>query len=198
MRISLKLGIDLDGCLVDFNAGYVDLLIKEKGEDLFPPDRNADNFPPVWFYERHFGYGDVEEAVWKKIKESPDFWQKLGPLPTAVATLQQLDILEIFGHEVYFITHRSGREVKKQSEIWLVGHGFEFPTVLIAGDKAPIIQALELDFYIDDKPETIIELHSMKYPKHLYLKDAPYNRHVSVGNRVSTVLEALEDVLNGK
>lgn len=196
----MKLGIDLDGCLVDFNSGYIDLLIKARGEDLFPPDRNDENFPPVWFYEREFGYGDVEGEVWGQIKESPLFWQNLKPLHNAREALQLLDVYTLLNvADVYFITHRSGRDVKGQSEEWLIRNGVYLPTVLIAGDKAPIIQALNLDFYIDDKPETITQLDGLKFPRHLYLKDAPYNRHVKLeyGKRIGSVAEALMEVMNG-
>ena len=197
----MKLGVDLDGCLADFNTAYTKLLIEIKGEDLFPPDRNDDNFPTMWFYERAYGYEDVEAEAWRYIKDGGnEFWHNLPSMPTAEGAILMLDLLANMEHDVYFITHRSGNDVKWQSEAWLQDRHMDNPTVLIAGNKAPIIQALELDFYIDDKPETIQELDTMKYPIYLYLKDAPYNRDLVLtrGKRVSTVLKALQELTNGK
>ena len=194
----MRLGIDLDGCLADFNTAYTKLLINIKGEDFFPPDRNSDNFPKIWHYEREYGYTDVEAVAWDQITKSDTFWFDLPEMPRANEAIQILNAINLSGHAVYFITHRSGNDVKMQSEDWLVQRGMLNPTVLIAGDKIPIIKALGLDFYIDDKPEMIVDIDTYCIPKHLFIKDAPYNRGLGLrhAKRVPTVYDALVGVFD--
>ena len=200
----MNFGIDLDGCLADFNSAYTKLLIDESGEDRFPPDRTPNTFPPVWFYEREFGYSkEVEEKVWTKIKSDPNFWYNLSPYYNAYDAFELLNDLDTSDHSIYFITHRGGVAPKQQTESWLINHGdFECPTVIIAGDKTPLMEPLGLDFFIDDKPETIQDIcksNTKVTNGGLYILDRPYNKHI-VGDAIRTpsVAAALTDFMKGK
>lgn len=115
-------------------------------------------------------------------------------MPDAVATVKRLEQLSRAGHDVYYITNRMGQQAKYQTELWLYNAGMNYPTVLMAANKLPIIESLGLDFYIDDKPETVYELAEVPgLVKSLYMKDAGYNRAFTQlkFNRVSSVKEAL-------
>lgn len=191
----IRLGCDVDGVLVDFNTAYVKLFQTLTGRDLFPSDWTEQldkTFPTCWNYEKLAGYTSEEvKLVWDHIKADPDFWLHLDPYKETHAAICCLDPHAASDCDIYFITHRTGTRVKSQTEGWLLDIGFYNPTVLIAGDKIPIINSLELDAYIDDKPETV-EQACADTKARIYLMDRPYNREVKVGERVGSVREMLE------
>ncbi len=90
----------------------------------------------------------------KHVCESGTFWGNIPPFHDAHMNLRELASLSHSGHDVYFITQRSGVRAKEQTEDWLMNNGFnELPTVLLSDRKALCCEALALDFYIDDKQE---------------------------------------------
>lgn len=149
-----KIGFDVDGVLADFQSRYIELHIRLSGKNLFPREVVADpaNNVPTWYYPQHFGYTDAEDkAVWAALKADPMFWQTIDPLAGIRGILPSLNPLS---HDFYFITDRSGLNVKRQTEHWLVKSGYSsWPTVLISSEKAMVARALKLDAYIDDKLE---------------------------------------------
>jgi 5'(3')-deoxyribonucleotidase len=161
----MKIGIDVDGVLANFNESFIDRIIEVTGKDLFPP-RPFDI--PTWHYPQHYGYTEAEMdfadgPVWKSVKKDPTFWYLLQPylgVPEFLSTLDSGD------HEIYFVTNRAGIQVKAQTESWLEFHGFGlrtpnfgFPTVLISSDKGTIAKALRLDLYIDDNDDNCLAVH---------------------------------------
>lgn len=200
----MVLAIDIDGVLADFNRSYGRTFIKISGEDKFPAgweDQLADNeFPPVWSWEGFYGYSpEVEKKVWTEaIFESKDFWRNLDPLPHTRWTLAVLNARAKAGDDVYFLTNRAGQRAKTQTEMWLYEHGMNFPTVILSGDKTPLLRALKVNFFVDDKPETIVDAAAVAASEgwkdfQLFIRDAPYNRQTTVPNcqRVGSVKEAL-------
>lgn len=180
-----KLGIDVDGVLADFCTGYNHLL-QEQGSR--PVVYNC------WDWDKAAGFTSEERGnAWKVIKET-DFWFNLYPLPGAEADMERLGGLAE-DHDIYFITHRQGKECKQQTEDWLFRYGIACPTVLIStDDKRPLISGLDLDFYIDDKLSTIENADLLRqYGLKLFLLDRPYNQcGPTVGfTRVNTVSEGL-------
>lgn len=192
-----NLGIDLDGCLCQFNYSYARCLTERTGI-AFPDFRKED--PAQWAWDRTAGVSkDDERWVWEECILNPKkkFWQNLLPTDGAPDTIRQLDRLSKNGHNVYYITSRPGSTAKKQSEEWLYSFGMDYPTVLISNDKLPTAQGLELDCLIDDKLETVnhILLNYMDYPypKRTYLKHARYNEE---GRFVGTmVVESVKEML---
>jgi len=66
--------------------------------------------------------------------------------------------------EVCFITQRpatAGDTVQRQTQRWLVGQGFDLPSVLvIAGSRGAAAGALRLDYHVDDSPTNCIDVKS--------------------------------------
>jgi len=151
----LRIGLDIDGVLSDFNAGYRDLFVETTQKDLF----NGEVDPPCWNYHTGYGYTDKEMvAVWAAIREDHGFWERLAPYPGATKFLTNL-FWRRSTMDVYFVTTRVGREVKLQTERWLARHGFPNPTVLIAkGDKGAIAAGLGLTHVLDDRPENLFTM----------------------------------------
>jgi uncharacterized HAD superfamily protein len=195
----MKLGIDIDGCLANFTESYANLLISIGGDRLPADWRTNRDFPDIWDWDKKYGYtSEQRNKAWEHIK-STDFWFELQPLPQAPIAIEVLDQLAD-DHEVYFITHRMGKQAKQQTEDWLFGQGFvtRDATVLIAGDdKTPIVQGLNLDFYIDDKWTTMYKLAAAPIKTKLYMVDYAHNRHTNiVGVKwVPSVVDGLDDFL---
>lgn len=197
-----RIGLDLDGVLADFNHGYIDLIRTELGIQLPKPSAT---YPDVWNYERAAGITSSQEnKLWNRIKTS-EFWGTLHPLQETPYVLDVLSRLRFGGHDIYFITSRPGQKSKLLSERWLSLSGMNNPTVLtVKGEKEKgfAAKALQLDIFIDDKPENLYEA-VREWPKvKAYLLDQPYNQEAEMflpGERfiirVPTVTKMLE--LNG-
>lgn len=162
----MKIGFDVDGVLADFNAAFIDRIIRVTNRDLFP--RRPFDIP-CWSYPAHYGYTPEEEhSVWTSIKADKSFWRTLSAYPDAGDVLRILHLARTMGHDVYFVTARPGVNAKLQTELWLSNLGMENPTVLISPHKLNCARALELDVYIDDKVENCFSVadHCKTYLVH--------------------------------
>jgi hypothetical protein len=192
-----RLGIDLDGCLANFTDSYAKVITKHTGIH-FP--KASDKWPTVWYWEREAGVTkEQEKQVWGEEILNPlkDFWFKLAPMEGAVEVVRRLNWLGRNGCDVYFLTHRMGDTAKTQTERWLYELGMNFPTVILAGDKAPIIKALGINIFVDDKWETINGLYTQALEEewkgiNIWLKDTPYNRE---GRGKWLIADSVQDAL---
>lgn len=180
---NLRLGLDLDGCLVNFNDGYRSLLAKLAGVPNTVP---ALEDPPCWDYETTYGYTEAHiEQAWRAIRADGEFWALLDPYPGVRGFLDWLwrevahaNWTQGSSHEVYFITARPGHRAKDQAELWLKHHGFagKVPTVLMAQDKGRIAADLKLTHVLDDKPDHIEDVRAYHGRCTAVLLDRAYNR----------------------
>ena len=186
----MKIAFDIDGCLANFTDAYATKLVKVTGVNLLPKPLTI----PTWDWDKHYGYSaDQIAATMENIAKDKLFWEKLDPIaPREVFSRIQVLSKE---HEVYFLTNRFGTNPKQQTEHWLYDQGIHYPTVLITANKRPIIEALKIDFFIDDKLETMNELawgDGLK--KQFYLSNTTYNQaNRANGLKVATdVKDALQ------
>ncbi len=202
----MRIGVDIDGVLADFNSSFVQVIKKLTGITVQLP-------PKEWAYHRAAGVTAKEEqAIWAYIKNSSDFWYSLGTEPLCEETLQELVWRRIQGDDIYFITSRPGKCAKKQTEEWLVKEGYRLPTVLIADsalDKGRIAEGLALEVFIDDKPENCLAVNTAMNTitfngvnvqvgpnrTQVYVVDRPYNQELEHLNirRVPSALAVLEE-----
>jgi hypothetical protein len=178
----LIIGVDIDGVLANFNAGYRRKLIEVTGRDLIPEEvcrgSRPGEEPPCWNYAPHYGYTREEDhATWESIKSDYQFWQSLQPLPGGTAMLRTLKAAEFERDaEIYFITSRPGRTAKEQTEWWLQTRGFSHATVMIArGEKGFFANGLGLTHFVDDKPENCESVKIARPGAHNYLLSCRYN-----------------------
>jgi hypothetical protein len=162
--MSLRIAFDLDGVLADFESVYHRI-----AEDLFgegpasaaPAEQSAEEAAP--------GLADrdrptvalplsagQEDEVWQEIEKAENFWMSLEPHePGVLARIQ--DLATRHRWEVFFVTHRpptAGETVQRQSQRWLIAHGFELPSVMVmTGPRGRLARALTLDYLIDDSPQ---------------------------------------------
>lgn len=187
-----KIGIDIDGVLAVFEAGYVPLLTKHSGIE-FPRLGQAD-WPDTWDWDLAAGVTpDQVSDTWEELKKSYTFWYDL---PAHDGTEEFLANLSELEDEIYFVTNRFGKEVKLQTELWLSEHGYSMiPTVLVTSDKAGIANALNLTHYIDDKPSNCEQVRDKAPNTHGYMLARPWNHEVIAVPRLNSIGEFF-DIVN--
>ncbi len=194
----LNICVDVDGVLANFTDAYAAALSRRTGI-VFP--KASSEWPTSWYWDRDMGVSkEDEQETWRKdIIQSRTFWQRLEPTPNAKPTIKKLNTMAQRGDQVYFLTHRMGELVKLQTERWLYNQGMNYPSVIVTGEKVPFLRALKANFFIDDKPDTILDVakvaESEKWDNfQLFLFDSPYNRVQNYPpnvRRVTSVLEAI-------
>ena len=176
MAQKLKIGIDADGVMCDFLARYRQLAFDTFGKPT--PDIG----PSIDWDLTNWGLTPAEdEAIWKRIKSTKNFWTTLGKMKgTENLADAALD------YQVYVITSRVptlGKTVEEQTCDWLL-HNYEikYPQVIVsepAHRKGIIARGLELFAFIDDKPENckVVQEQAATCKHSTYIRDQSYNRH---------------------
>ena len=190
----MKIGIDCDGVLANFNHAFVELTVRVLGKDLYPgPAGTFDIF--TWNYPEFFGYtsSDVTK-IWDHIKSDPDFWLNIPAYKNTKQAMKVLANLQQSNNDIYFITNRMGVNAKRQTEKWLDRFDMMPTTVLLSKDKGLCATALALDAYIDDKWENCVDVAMQNDTIKVFCMDQPWN-HTKVSDlkiiRVSSILEML-------
>jgi 5'(3')-deoxyribonucleotidase len=191
--VSLRIGVDLDGVLADFEAGFAPILEKLTGMP-FPVGRGKE--PPAWDWPELMGATKVEvERAWQIARNSPTFWRALPVLPGAESALPVLERAACDGHHLYFITSREGQLVQWQSADWVRwATGILCPSVLVCDLKPLAAAALRLDALIDDAPPNLSAL-----PRRCrgYLVNRLHNATAQGDwTRVESCAAALEQILD--
>lgn len=173
MHKQLVLGIDVDGVLADFNRGLKQILFEITGERKI--DLNEE--PNCWSWPTAYGYTKANEnEAWDRINKSEDFWASLRPMFGAQAFLQELAFCRGAGHEVYFMTTRTGESPHLQSAFWIQQHGFSQPTVAICrNNKGGMAQTVGLTHFIDDKPDNCLSVRGACPDARIFLLRREWN-----------------------
>lgn len=173
--IALSKAFDVDGVLANFVQGHLDLIKEVTGIKL--PEQ-SDSFPDKWDYHLPYISNEDDKRVWDIIARSDEFWEALEPQDESL-----LELLSTYSRDhgdLYFVTNRFGNEVKRQTELWLEFYGINYPSVIVAKDKAPILKALKVTLFVDDKPENCIEASTINPGTlKILMPDRPYNRWIT-------------------
>jgi uncharacterized HAD superfamily protein len=196
----LNFGIDIDGVLAKFEAGFAPILTDMYGVQ-FPKLWDMD-FPSVWDWPKEAGLTNEEiHAAWQRVLDSHYFWSSLPTTSTGAYDIRLLNELRWRGHNVYFITHRFGKRAKQATEQWFIDNGMFNPTVLLCEQKHLCAVGLNLDVFVDDKVENVAEVLQFTIDAGIetrcYIFDRPYNRGYNDPRvrRVKSVTEVINDVL---
>jgi hypothetical protein len=160
--LSLRISFDLDGVLADFAGAFRKVELRlfgpaaGAGSDAPEPEeaQQRQEQPPP----RSPGRRD---AIWRDIENTPDFWTTLEPLdPAAVSRIQELSLR--YRWDVFFVTQRpatAGETVQRQTQRWLVGQGFDLPSVIVlSGSRGRAIHALSIDYHVDDSTQHCLDV----------------------------------------
>jgi hypothetical protein len=183
----LRIGFDMDGVLADFGAAFHEVETRLFGPGLTLTEgqpeqeeqdqetaqqgkgrRSADDAGEEPRAEDATAARNAvresrrrREAIWDAIQSTPDFWKTLKPVDsTAVPRIHELMLRHEW--EVFFITQRprtEGDTVQRQTQLWLVEHGFDLPSVLVlGGSRGAAAAALRLDYHIDDSSQNCLDV----------------------------------------
>lgn len=154
--VRTKFAIDLDGVLFDFNTGWAEL-----AQEMFGATVPA--VPTSWNHAHTVLTKEQRNKMWQTIIHG-HFWRDLPTYPRTGEFLKNLNqfVQEDEERQVYFVTSRSGVFVRTDSRAALNAAGFPNAMVIPvsnASKKLPILKALEIQLFVDDKPETVNETH---------------------------------------
>jgi hypothetical protein len=156
--VALRIGFDMDGVLANFSAAYDEIGLRMSGSSG-PAAGKTENTEAAPLSS--WGFGRRHDDVWKAIRKTPDFWTTLSPLePDAISRIHEMVLRHPW--EVFFITRRpstAGETVQRQTQRWLVRHGFDYPSVVvIRGSRGLVAGALRLDYHVDDTLKNCIDV----------------------------------------
>ena len=180
------------------------LVKKAKDESAKPDDDEAPAMQELHLTARQ------QMQLWEHVKKIDNFWTTLTELePGIISRIAKTSLERRW--EVIFLTTRpstSGELVQLQSQRWLEAHGFQYPSVyVVQRSRGKIADALQLDAFVDDRPENCLDIAVESKAKvlliwHGNLADVPAGakrlgvRPVNTINEAVTLLEQLDDVRN--
>lgn len=139
----LRLGIDLDGVVADFNAGWIQAYNDEFGAELTPDQ--------VQMWDGLFSLTHFEDMdafwEWAKGHGGGSVFRHLEPYPGAIDTLRELNRE---GHDIVILTAKPDWAVHDTLE-WLADHRVPTREIHFLHDKWRI----DCDVYLDDSPYTV-------------------------------------------
>jgi uncharacterized HAD superfamily protein len=146
--------------------------------------------------------------LWDHVKKINNFWTSLPELePGIIARIAKASVERRW--EVIFLTTRpatAGELVQMQSQRWLEAHGFQYPSVyVVQHSRGRIADALQLDAFVDDRPENCLDIAVESKAKvlliwHGNLADVPAGakrlgvRPVTTISEAVGLLEQLDDI----
>lgn len=147
MPSKMVIGVDIDGVLANFVAGFRPLVRIMYGTDPGPATS--------WTWYRSVVKSDEDNTrLWEWLWENTWFWRRLVPLPGAEDALLRLRAAIRAGHLVYFITHRP-QAAHGATVGWLMDYGIAHPQVILGKNKRAICEAIGVTHYIDDYEENV-------------------------------------------
>ena len=146
-RPRLRLGIDLDGVVADFNSGWTQLHNAEFGGSLTPDQVTT------WDILHTLGGFDDMEGFWAWARGNearPSIFRHLELLPGAIDTLRALDAA---GHRVVIVSTKPDWAVHDTMH-WLADNEIPTHEVHLTFHK----HLVDCDVYLDDAPGVLPEL----------------------------------------
>lgn len=141
----MRLGIDLDGVVADFNTGWMTRYNAEHGTDLHPTQIAEWDAMMV-----HGHFRDIDEFwEWARNDAGPGLFRHLPVYPDALETLDRLSK----NHDIVIITTKPEWAGPETFE-WIGEHRIPTTEVHITGEKWRI----DCDVYLDDGPHNLESL----------------------------------------
>lgn len=141
----MRLGIDLDGVVADFNTGWMDRYNAEFGTVLEPGMVDAwDAMLPLTHFDATDDFWD-----WARNGTGPGLFSDLPVFPGALDALERLAT----SNDIVIITTKPAWAVE-ETHAWIERHRIPATEVHITGEKWRI----DCDVYLDDGPHNLTSL----------------------------------------
>lgn len=184
----MKIALDLDGVLADFNRPFAGLLETLYGRAV----EKTEPWPRCWDWCTEAGFSEAEvEKAFAFIHENPQWWFML-PIERGAFNEGSRIFDLVDQHEVVILTNRVS--ALNPSMAWVLKEfGVPIPVLPVTGPKGPVANRLGLDVIVDDKPENVIS--SNRVPRRILIAQ-PWNRgDHGEGIERTTLTEFLNSVL---
>ena len=188
-------GLDLDGCLSNFNQAFVRLLAAQ-----YPNRIPVDFVPTDWWYSTS---GLTQEEVKNGLQlafATDNFWRDLRPYGVNVQILKDWLAQNKTADVIYITSRHSTSKVSAQQQTrdWLLRWELLLPnTTFVVVEKAEykvgVGEAMGIERYIDDHLGTILSFNASRTQGTLL--DRPWNRTDRPSN--IRVVTSLADWLGG-
>jgi len=193
-----RIAVDCDGVLARFEKAFF-----EKANSIWPGKCDPNYRPTAWDDFPPLTKAELNQ-VWAKIKATPNFWLSVDAYTDNVGALAQF-LQTTTGHDIWIVTSRArtaGHTVAYQTLRWLyecgIRPGINYLGVVPVDDstkKADVYSAMEIEFSVDDKTETVEQCD--KLPNHTaFLLDREWNQDAKVKHRIPN-LEAYFEHIKG-
>jgi len=163
----MRLGIDLDGVVCDFNAGWMELHKAEFGSELVP------EMVVGWNNLHELGGFSNMEAFWnwaQANEDRPSIFRHLQPFPDAVETLHAL---RDTGHTIVIVTAKP-RWAITDTLRWIADHDLPTEEIHIRYQKYTV----GCDVYLDDSPIVLPDLIRHRPESRVCRMIRPWNKPI--------------------
>jgi 5'(3')-deoxyribonucleotidase len=166
----MRLGIDLDGVVTDFDNGWMSRYRDEFGADPRPAHAEP-GAPEVMWNGLHHGTHFPDMAAFWEWVHSRHVFRHLDPLPGA---LEGLAKLAGDGHEIVVVSTKPDRAVPDTLH-WLADHQVPTREIHFLHDK----HLVACDAYLDDSPLVLPRLVAHRPAALVCRMVAPWNEPVA-------------------
>jgi len=143
----MRLGIDMDGVMCDFNAGWMRLHADEFGSALRP------EMVTGWDGLHELaGFAEME-AFWRWARETPQRPSIFRHLELFPGALEAMEALSAAGHDIVVLTAKPAWAVADTMS-WLADHRVPTSEIHFIADK----HTVACDVYLDDAPAVLDDL----------------------------------------
>jgi hypothetical protein len=186
----VNVGVDLDGVVSNFSRSFSLIMRKLFGDEM--PIVESENVIKHWDWDKW--YPATKEQIgagWSCLKDTENFWTTLSPFSVAVDGIRKL--YSAPNVVVYYITTRPqtrGLSIVEQSSVWIEHHvgSRKSPQVIVTDDKHDVINALDIEYFIDDN--TFNVLNAVLYTEaKVYVVDYLHNQDVEARMKILPHLE---------
>ena len=180
----MKIGIDIDGVLVDLERYVIDYGIKMCVEKQWTINLKLDEY---FEKEKIIWTDEQEEEFWNTYLE--DYVLKTNPREFSKEVIEKL---RKENNEIYIITARNEEGLPPESygrmqeftKKWLLDNGIEYDELIFASDAEKLEQCIknDIDIMIEDYPNNILNIsNKIKVIKY----DCQYNKDVKGKNIIT-------------